>query len=220
MKTHGKTRTIDWQACEREYRSGVMSLREMGSAYGVTESAIRKRAKRDEWTRDLHAKIQAKANELVRKQEVRNLVRTESAVSDKMQIQAMGQLVAGVQMGHKAIAARGLKLCHALLAELETQTFDTVVFAQLGELMRNPDDSGMDKLDTLYKKVISLPGRVDTARKLMESMKSVIAMEREAYGIDSIPTTDTPVNSIAAFLASMKCSALPVVYEVEADDSL
>jgi hypothetical protein len=216
MKSSQKPRTIDWQAVERSYRVGVMSLREMGTAHNVAESAIRKRAKRDAWTRDLRAKIQAKADELVRKQEVRNLVRTEGAASDKMQIQAMGQLVAGVQMGHKAIAARGLKLCNALLAELETQTFDTVVFVQLGELMRNPDDSGMDKLSILYKKVISLPGRVDTARKLMESMKSVIAMEREAYNIGTTP--DEAVGSgVAAFLAGMKRSALPVVHEIDSD---
>jgi hypothetical protein len=217
MKTHDKTRTIDWQACERDFRAGVMSLREMGLTHGVAESAIRKRAKRDEWTRDLRAKIQAKADELVRKQEVRTLVRTEGAVSDKMQIQAMGQRVADVQMGHKAIAARGMKLCQALLAELETQTTDTVVLAQLGELMRNPDDSGTDRLNDIYKKVISTPGRVDTAKKLVETMKSVIGLEREAYSIGTTPE-EAASNGVAAFLAGMKRSALPVVHDVPADD--
>lgn len=194
-----------------------MSLREMGTAHEVAESAIRKRAKRDEWTRDLRAKIQAKADELVRKQEVRSLVRTEGAISDQMQIQAMGQRVADVQMGHKAIAARGLKLCQSLLAELETQTIDAMILSQLGELMRNPDDSGADKLNDIYKKVISLPGRVDTAKKLVETMKSVIAMEREAYNIGTTPE-EAVGNGVAAFLAGLKRSALPVVHQIEADD--
>lgn len=217
MKSSQKTRTIDWQAVERDYRAGVMSLREMGAAHDVAESAIRKRAKRDEWPRDLRAKIQAKAEELVRKQEVRSLVRTEGAISDKMQIQAMGQRVADVQMGHKAIAARGMKLCQALLAELETQTFDTVILSQLGEMMRNPDDSGTDKLNDIYKKIISTPGRVDTAKKLVETMKSVIAMEREAYNIGTTPE-EAAGNGVAAFLTGLKRSALPVVSQVEADD--
>ena len=194
-----------------------MSLREMGTAHEVAESAIRKRAKRDEWTRDLRAKIQAKADELVRKQEVRSLVRTEGAISDQMQIQAMGQRVADVQMGHKAIAVRGLKLCQALLAELETQTFDAVILVQLGELMRKPDDSGTDKLNDIYRKVISTPGRVDTAKKLVETMKSVIAMEREAYSIGTTPK-EVVGNGVAAFLAGIKRSALPVVPQIEADD--
>jgi hypothetical protein len=148
---------------------------------------------------------------------VRTLVRTEGAVSDKMQIQAMGQRVADVQMGHKAIAARSMKLCQALLTELETQTTDTVVLAQLGELMRNPDDSGMDRLNDIYKKVISTPGRVDTAKKLVETMKSVITMEREAYNIGTSPAEELG-NGVAAFLSGLKRSALPVVTQVEADD--
>jgi hypothetical protein len=63
---------------------------------------------------------------------------------------------------------------------------DTVRFTQLGELMRKPDDAG-DRLNEIYKKVISSPVRVDTAKKLVETMKSVIAMELEAYGIEVGP---------------------------------
>ena len=58
-------RIIDWEAIERDYRAGVRSLREMGDAYGVTHGAIRKRALRDGWVRDLGAKIRAKAESLV-----------------------------------------------------------------------------------------------------------------------------------------------------------
>ena len=219
MKTALTTPSIDWQAVERDYRAGVMSLREMGSLHSVSEGAIRKRAKRDEWTKDLKAKIQAKADELVRKQEVRKLVRAEGAISDQMQIMAMGQRVADVQMGHKAIAARGFVLCQALLQELEDQTFDTVILGQLGELMRSPDDAGMDKLNDLYKKIISTPGRVDTAKKLIETMKSVITMEREAYGIDAI-APDANTNPMVTLLTEMRRSYLPIAYEVPRDDSL
>ena len=43
--------TTDWEAIEREFRAGIRSLREIGAEYGVTEGAIRKRAKRDGWQR-------------------------------------------------------------------------------------------------------------------------------------------------------------------------
>ncbi len=67
----------DWEAIETAYRAGVMSLREIASQHGISEGAIRKRAKRDDWSRDLNAKIQQKADDLVRKREVRRTVRNE-----------------------------------------------------------------------------------------------------------------------------------------------
>ncbi|VXD05841.1 conserved hypothetical protein [Enterobacterales bacterium 8AC] len=41
----------DWEAIESAYRAGVLSLREIGTEYGVTEGAIRKRAKKYGWVR-------------------------------------------------------------------------------------------------------------------------------------------------------------------------
>lgn len=41
----------DWEAIESAYRAGVMSLRDIGAQYGVTEGAIRKRAKKFGWVR-------------------------------------------------------------------------------------------------------------------------------------------------------------------------
>ena len=61
----------DWEAIESAYRAGVMSLREIASQHGISEGAIRKRAKKDNWTRDLNAKIKSRADDLVRKEEVR-----------------------------------------------------------------------------------------------------------------------------------------------------
>lgn len=44
--------TPDWEAIESAYRAGVLSLRDIGEQYGVTEGAIRKRAKKFGWVRN------------------------------------------------------------------------------------------------------------------------------------------------------------------------
>jgi hypothetical protein len=44
--------TPDWEAIESAYRAGVMSLRDIGAQYGVSEGAIRKKAKKLEWVRN------------------------------------------------------------------------------------------------------------------------------------------------------------------------
>jgi len=57
-------KNIDWISVEGAYRAGVMPLREIGSAFGVSEAAVRKKAKQNNWPRspnlvagvDLHTK--------------------------------------------------------------------------------------------------------------------------------------------------------------------
>ena len=49
---------IDWEAVERDYRSGILSVREIGLANGCTHTAINKRAKRDGWERERAARQQ------------------------------------------------------------------------------------------------------------------------------------------------------------------
>lgn len=66
----GTRKQIDWEKIEFDYRAGVKSLREIGDLYGCTEGAIRKRAKRDGWERDLAARIKAKADAVIIPREV------------------------------------------------------------------------------------------------------------------------------------------------------
>jgi hypothetical protein len=87
----------------------------------------------------------------------------------------------------------------------------------LSELMRAPDDAGMDRLNDLYREVTSISRRVDTVKKLIESRKTVIGKEREAYNIGT--DTSTAIgNSLTEFLAGMKRSALPFVIDISGDD--
>ncbi|MGO1147629.1 hypothetical protein [Klebsiella pneumoniae] len=47
----------DWEAIESAYRAGVLSLRDIGDKYGVTEGAIRKRAKKFDWVRKASTQV-------------------------------------------------------------------------------------------------------------------------------------------------------------------
>jgi hypothetical protein len=201
---------------EPDWRAGIVSKQELASRFGVSRAAIDKHWAKVGIERDLTSRINAKADSLVATGAV---ARFGVKPSEVQIVDANGAMVANVRLGHRKSIARGHALCEALLAELEAQTFDKVLMEKLATLMRKPDDEGHDRLNEIYRKVISMPGRVDTAKKLIETMKSVVSMEREAYGIDTAPS-ETPANSIAAFLASMKRSALPVVIEVERDEHL
>jgi len=176
--------TPDWETIESAYRAGLLSLREIASQHGISEGAIRKRAKRDDWTRDLEAKIKSRADDLVRKQEVRRQVRKEGELSERVLIEATAETIARVRMEHRGDITRARRLANMLLDELEIETAAIADFEKLGELMFNSDDKGQDKLNEIYHKVISMPSRVKSVKELVESLKNLVGLERQAYNID------------------------------------
>lgn len=174
--------SVDWERIEVEYRAGVLSLREIADKYGITEGAIRKRAKRDSWERDLSAKIKAKTESLVRKELVRSTVRIETA-TEKEVVDATADAVAVIEIKQRKDIGRNRSLAMRLMEELEVTTDSKELFAQLGEIMSGSEEFS-DQAKALYRKAISMPQRVDSMQKLANTMKVLIDLERKAYGID------------------------------------
>lgn len=175
---------LDWEVIETAYRAGLLSVREIAAQHGVTHTAINKRAKKEGWERDLNAKIKAKADALVSKREVSRQVSSERVVSERQLIEANAEVIANVRMEHRSDIRRARTLTNSLLEELESECSDVDALNQLGELLRREDDKGMDKLNDLYHKIISLPGRVKAMKDLADSLKNLIALERQAYSLD------------------------------------
>ncbi len=174
----------DWALIEADYRAGVKPLRQIGAENGITEGAIRKRAKKEDWGRDLAAKIREKADSLVRREAVRKEVREQTRVPEKEIVEANAELQARVRREQRQDITRSRKLVISLLAELEAATGSIELFKELGELLQSPDEKGTDKLNEIYHKVISLGGRTSTMKSLADSLKTLVGLEREAFGID------------------------------------
>lgn len=189
---------LDWEAIEFQYRAGVLSLREIAALHpGSNHVAITRRAKKEGWARDLSAKIKAKANDLVTRRAVTQAETERRAVTEREVIDANAERIAQVRGEHRGDISRARALCMNLLAELEAQTTDVPALAALGEMLRAPDEKGADKLNDIYRAVISLPERTKTMKALAESLKVLIGLEREAYGIGE---SDKPApNSGAEF---------------------
>lgn len=196
----------DWEAIESAYRAGVMSLREIASQHGISEGAIRKRAKRDEWSRDLNAKVKERADDLVRKAEVRKQVRSETALSERVLIEATAEVIATVRMEHRGDIRRARTLANALFDELEAECADVEALRNLGELMLDPDDNGRDRLNELYHAIISMPERVKSMKALSETLKNLIGLERQAYSMDE-GEKDKVVDALSDLMDSLSQGA-------------
>ncbi|HEM8199945.1 TPA: hypothetical protein U2M28_004019 [Providencia stuartii] len=181
----------DWEAIESAYRAGVMSIREIASQYEITHQAISKRAKKEGWERDLKAKVKARAENLVAKREVASLVATEKAISERQLIEANAEVIANVRMEHRGDIRRARELTNNLFDELSAECADVPALRKLGELMFSPDDNGRGKLNEIYHSIISLPERVKSAKALSETLKNLVGLERQAYGLDDVQPNKT-----------------------------
>ncbi len=121
---------------------------------------------------------------MVTKREVAKKVTTEKLVTERQIVEANAEVIANVRMEHRSDIRRARTLTNSLLEELESECSDVDALNQLGELLRREDDKGMDKLNDLYHKIISLPGRVKAMKDLADSLKNLIALERQAYSLD------------------------------------
>lgn len=190
---------VDYDRIEPDWRAGIKSHDVLAEEYTqqtgqvVTGAGIAKHFKKLGVERDLTAKINAKASALVGSALVGESVGIETnndkrfAESEIIEVNA--QIQASVLLSHRKDIKRGRVLAIKLLAEVEAQTDDPELFKQLGEILASPDEKGADKLNEIYRKVISTPGRIDSMKKLSETLKNLIALERQALGLsnDDLP---------------------------------
>lgn len=187
----GSKQAFDWEAIERDYRAGLLSVREIAVRHGCTHTAINKRAKVDGWARDLKAKIRAKAEALVSKREVSSEVSSKSAETERQIVEANAEAIVNVRMAHRTDIRRSRGLANKLLEELEQLTDQRELTEAFGEMMRRPDGFGNDRLNDLYHKIIALPNRSKIMRELADTLKVLITLERQAYNLDEQEHEDT-----------------------------
>jgi len=184
------TKAVDWERIEVDYRAGIKTLRDIAEEHGITHGAINKRAKRDDWVRDLTAKIQAKAAELVSKSAVSKEVSKTKRILESEIISANAVNNATIEIKQREDVTFGRGVITSLMQELKGQIDNRVELEDLGEMMRNPDAYGNDKLNDQYMRIVSFAGRVDSAKKLADANKVQVELERRVYKIDTDAFSD------------------------------
>lgn len=156
----GRRSDIDWEAVERDYRIGQLSLRQLAAKHEVALSAITRRQKKEGWTRDLseQVKAQTKARLIELAAKEAHEKGTQSIQADAESVQAAAATNAEIVSGHRkdiqAETARSKKLA-----------------GKIDELMEKSVEG---------KDVALL---VSTHESLVRSRARLISLEREAYGI-------------------------------------
>jgi hypothetical protein len=85
-------------------------------------------------------------------------------------------------------------------------------------MLRAPDEYGTDRLNDAYMKAISLPQRIKGVKELAETLKTLIGLEREAYGLDAnaAPDKDALTDLLHRIASGNGSTVKPVQYDPEA----
>ena len=175
-----KRADIDWNGIEIAYRAGVKSLKAIGTEFGISNAGVLKRAQREGWTRDLSHRIKAATEAKVNAALV-NAPLTTIREEEVIEQASNRQRDTITDQGKKL--ERHSHLADKLTEELLHETVNLELYQQLGELMHAPDDKGKDKLNEIYRKVISSGSRISSFKALIESQKTLIGLQRQNVGL-------------------------------------
>lgn len=182
---------IDWDAIEREFRLGQKSNKQLATDHGVQPSSIGRRAEKYGWVQDKAAEVRTRAANLLVQSTAAEATgnatgnANPNATPSDREIKVAARVAADVVLGHRKGLSKLSKLRDSMLDEIEAQTTAQDMLAEIIEVARMPDENGVDKRSDLLMKVISLPSRVESLKKLTEVDEKIRKGEREAFGISA-----------------------------------
>ena len=196
-------RVIDWEAVERVYRAGVLSLREIGKIHEVSEGMIRKKAKASGWERDLSERV----NEKVRTELVRNPVRTANPQTEREIVEEAAATVVHVVRSHRVAISKGKQVVDAMMDQLMGDIESRDELEEEIEVMTADDRSGERRAKLM--RAVSLGNHSTIAVNLSNAMKTFVNMDRQAFNIKD--ESGAPTSPMADLIASINGTSLGVV---------
>jgi hypothetical protein len=193
-----KKPSVDWDQVAIEIRAGILTDRQIGEKHGRSHGAIQQYAKKHGIERNLTSRIQQRTETKLAKAVLAKETSQELAkLTQEQTIELASEVTATIVIRQQGRIARHLHVSEALLAELESQTIHADLYEKLGEMMYKPDEKGVDKLNDLYRKVITTSSRIDSHKKAVETEKTLIGLERQAFNIVDAAVEPPSINNLS-----------------------
>lgn len=184
--TASTRKRADWDAIERDYRTGRYTLRELETKHGVFNSSIARKAKNEGWTQDLSAAIRQATNAKLVNQTVDEIASKSAQEVSNVIADAANENIS-IIIGHRARLA-GLVLAVNVAKDLV--------------LTLGSEISGIREAGLFTQAIFNL---VTSTRVLLE-------LERKVYNLDSEAERIKPQDAFAVLLDDIasRGSRLPV----------
>jgi len=206
-----KRRSVDWDAVERDFRTGKFTLRELGGKHGVSHAAIGKRSRDRQWPQDLSEQIRQATNAKLTAELV-SMETEKSFQAVSTTVQAAAELNKQVILGHRTDILATRNVAADLLQELAS----AALLAENQELLEKivagegatPQQEAQAR--SIVVKALSVNTRISSIKALAETFSKLQESERKAFSIDAAKP-EAPTDSLAEFLADLSArgSRLP-----------
>jgi hypothetical protein len=198
-----KRSQIPWSAIEKDWRAGIKTKLQISKEHKVSRAAMDKHFDKLGIQRDLKAQIRAEANTIVTRK-----VTAQTAGQEEEIVTLNAQMQADIILAHRTDIQRYRGLCSQLLSEIQVTSDNQDLFNQLGELLDKSDwdDNGrwkQDKQNEIYHRVISMSSRITGLKQLAETLKVLIGLERQAFGIADDGDGNNKVDPLQALLEAI-----------------
>lgn len=182
-KAAPKRKQTDWEAIERDYRTGSFTLRELAEKHAVTHTTISRRAEKHGWTKDLTDAIRQATNAKLIEATVQQQ-RTSAHQSATEAVLGAAELNKQVILGHRSRVAQAVDVSMRMLAELDATTSKADRIEALFNVLTDElDERGKAAAQQQLREFMRLHSRVGSVHKLMDALGKAQTLERQAFGI-------------------------------------
>ena len=170
----------DWEAVERDYRVGVLSVRELGRVHGLDDKTIRERAKKHGWQRDLADRVRVAAEEEIARRDgapadviPQALHAPAREIPDETIVANAAKRISDVVLTHRADIRR--------LAEQKRSILD-----RLEKKRKLDEDITAGQADMPLKWIpLSLAEESQILESVARIEAKIIPLERQAHSLDA-----------------------------------
>jgi len=153
-----KRRQIDWEAIEREYRAGTLTVREIATQYDCHHTSILKQAKKHGWDRDLTEKVMQKVTAKVTKKV------TTTGATEKEIVEAASDRIVGVIELHRKDISKQREIANSFLEELESNQ-EELSLKERSEILQKINQAA-SKYIPLERQAYNIDDRKDGGRQI------------------------------------------------------
>lgn len=199
---------VDWEAVEKPYRAGMLSVREVALQFGCSETAIRKHAAEFGWERNLSKKVNRKVQNVLAREGIPEV--PGKRISEKEIIDSAAASSVEVVRSHRRQISRSVAVISTLWTQLE-----------MSASLVKPVEDMTDAEKKLAQKNLSSNAAIATS--LSNALKTLVQLEREAFNITSDDLDDDndnkPTNEITVKFVSAAGRVLKTDPAISGDDS-
>ena len=187
----------DWEAIERDYRTGAFTDRELGAKHGLSHTAIQKRAKEHGWQKDLKGAVKRATEAKLLNAEVARVAGDEVAKRVATQVAkalpattevvtAMAEVNTEVVLRHRGDLRALRDEAIALLMELGFQRENMPAYEALLDTMLDEAGSPADMaaVRQQWQRAMGVGARIGGVKALAEVLAKLQPLERVAFGLD------------------------------------